>query len=369
MNSEKMCRGLCAIFLAIALLFAATACADSISFDGTVTASEKITVFAPIGGIVEQLLAEVGDTVAEGDPIARLKTTKVYAQADGVVSGIFGQIGDSAETVANRYGAVMYVEEQAKYTISASTSNAYAKTENKFVHIGETVYIKATKDSSHTAVGRITAADGIDYTVEFQSGDLMNGESVEIFREADYTYVSRLGKGTVSRKSPTAVTGTGSIAAIHVRDGQAVKRGDLLMETLEGTFDGLYMSGMEILAPASGTVGELSLQLGQTVQKDAAVATLYPQNAMRFTGEVSESDLGYLRAGDKAIIELNWNADEEIRYQGTVRSVSAVATAAEGSETGNTGSKNTEATFTVRVDFVPDTNIRYGMTGTATVGD
>ena len=355
---------------AILMLFgsAAFALADSISFDGTVTADDPIPVFAEIGGVVEEVLVNVGDTVEQGQAIARLKTTKVYAQADGTVRGIFGQPGDSAETVSGRYGAVLYVEEDAKYTISASTSNAYSSTETKFVHIGEEVFLKSAKDSSHTGTGIVTAADGINYTVEFKSGELMNSESVEIFRSDDYSYTSRLGKGTVSRKSPTTVTGTGSIVAIHVKDGDTVKRGDLLLETLDGTFDGCYMSGIDILASESGIVAEINLQAGQPVQKDAVAATLYSADQMTITAEVNEADLGLIHVGDSVKIELNWNMDSDVSYIGVIRSISSVATTSTAGE-GVAAAAGSEVTFKVRIDFTPDADTRYGMSATISTNE
>ena len=122
-----------------ALLLTPCALADTITFTGTVAAGETHEVYAPIGGTVEKVIGEAGQSVKADDVIVRLSTTKVYAEESGTVTGVFGQPGDSAETVSNKYGAVMYIEGESVYSIAASTDNAYNTTATKFVHVGEDV--------------------------------------------------------------------------------------------------------------------------------------------------------------------------------------------------------------------------------------
>ena len=95
---------------------------------------------------------------------------------------MFGQPGDAAETVALRYGAVMYTEEACVYTISASTDNAYNAAANKFIRTGEEVYLSCYSDAKHTGTGIVTSVSGTDFTVEARSGTFLIGESVNVFR-------------------------------------------------------------------------------------------------------------------------------------------------------------------------------------------
>ena len=116
--------------LIAAVLLAPCALAESITFSGTVTASATHEVYAPIGGKVEAVNGEAGGRVSAGDVLVSLSTTKVYAEEAGTVTGVFAQPGDSAETVSQKYGAVMYLEGESVYSVSASTDNAYNATEN-----------------------------------------------------------------------------------------------------------------------------------------------------------------------------------------------------------------------------------------------
>ena len=87
-------------------------------FAGEVTASNTQVIAAPFGGMVEKVSVRVGDSVKIGDPIAVVETTKVYAETDGTVSGVFASEGDSADGIKTRYGGLVYIEPINRYTLS-----------------------------------------------------------------------------------------------------------------------------------------------------------------------------------------------------------------------------------------------------------
>lgn len=348
---------LSALALASALaLCAPSALADAISFEGAVSASYSVEAIADVGGVVDALNASVGEAVSAGAPIVTLKTTKVYAQQCGSVTGIFAQPGDSAQTVAERYGAVMYIEPDSAYSISASTERAYNSASTKYVHVGEHVFLSCYSDGDHTGEGRVTSASGTDFTVEVTEGEFLVGETVNVYRDEDYSSSSRIGRGDLTRANPIAVAGSGSIVALHVQDGEVVERGQLLFETLDGAFDGLYMSGCTVNAPVDGYVAAISASVGASVAENASVATIYPLDAMRIEASVLESDLGSIAVGDAVNVELNWNQDFDVSYPGTVTMISAIAEPSDGGE----------ASYKVYIDFEPDADTRYGMQATIT---
>ena len=363
----KSTRKSIAMLAALALLLSPAALADSITFTGTVTASETCEVYAPIGGKVQAVNGDVGDRVSADTVLVELSTTKVCAEEDGTVTGVFGQPGDSAETVSSLYGSVVSIEGGSVYSIAASTTNAYNTTATKFVHVGENVYLSCYSDGSHTGTGVITAIEGTDYTVRVTSGEFLVGETVNVYRGDAAVSTQRIGRGTLNRTSPTAVTGSGSIVSIAVAPGDAVKRGDLLFETLDGTFDGLYMSGSAIAAGTPGILSQLNATQGSTVQKDDVVAVIYPEGAMRIEASVEEANLSAIHVGDPVSVELLWNQDEEVTYPGTITGISAIADASEAQ--GGEGETESAVTYTVYVGFTPDENTRYGMSAVVTTQD
>ena len=353
--------------LACALL-TPCALAETISFTGTVSAKATSEIYAPIGGTVESVNAVAGQQVRAGDVLATLATTKVYAPEDGVITGLFAQPGDSADSVSQRYGAVLYIEGASVYTISASTDNAYNTTENKFVHVGENVYLSCYSDGSHSGTGVITAIEGTSYTVEVTSGAFLIGETVSVYRGESATTAERIGRGTLGRINPTAVSASGSIVSLAVQNGDAVQKGDLLFETLEGSFDGYYMSGSQILATADGVVSQVSLTQGGRLEKGSVAAVLYPEGAMQIQAQIAEANLGLIHVGDPVEIELNWNSDAEVRYSGVISMISAIADSSSGGS-GEGMDSSESVTYTVYIDFTPDADTRYGMTAVVSTLD
>lgn len=340
-----------------ALMLPALAMAETM-FSGVITAGETQVITAPYGGIVQNVAVRVGDSVKIGDPIAEVATTRVYAMTDGTVSGVFAQAGDAAEDIKNRYGALVYIEPINRFTLSASTEKAYNSSENRYIHIGETVFLTCTKDGTHQGKGIVTAIDEEDeqkYTVEVTGGEFYMGETVNIHRDSAYTNESRIGRGTVERTAPVAVAGEGSVLCMHVRAGDAVERGELLFETVDGTLDGLYAPGTQVVSDRKGVIASVDAGNGTAVEKGAKIASIYPTDAMQVSMVISESDLMDVQVGGAATIEFNWNADSEKRFDGVISAISYVN---EEVEEGQGGA----AQYVAYIDFTPDETVRLGMT-------
>ena len=344
-----------AAVLCVALALSA-ASADAITLSGKMIPAETIQIYAPVSGTAESVTAEAGLKIGAEDTLYTMKTTKIYADHDGTVSGIFGQPGDDAEAVATRYGAVLYLEENPAYTVSASTSNAYNSLETKQVHTGETVYAVSRSNSSRCGKGVITAISGSSYSVEITEGIFLSGESVALFRNEEYDYEQKIGNGTVTLSDPVAVTGTGAIVRIAVEDGAEVKRGDLLMETLDGTYDAYVMTGTAITAGQAGVVGSVSVQAGGAVEKGAVVAEIYPTDRMRVEANIPEDYCNMVHEGDPVTVELA--TDINRHYSGTVVMISAIASEDEE-----------EVTYRIVAEFIPDEAVRFGMTALITAGE
>ena len=343
-----------AIFFAVMMITGA-AQAATLSLNGTVEAGVSVPVYAPIGGTVESVTAEKGVRVKAGDVLFTYRTEKTYASEDGTVTGVFAAAGDDAETVTAKYGADLYIEGDARYTISASISKAYGSVDSSFVHTGETVYLLCRNETSRQGAGIITAVDGSNYTVLVTEGSFIAGDSVSIFRDEDFSEKLRVGRGTVARISPTAVDATGAVVNVAVKDGDTVKRGDLLMETLSGTFDGYEMTGTAVTAAEEGVITSVTAEAGATVSKGDIAFQIAPLSGMRVEAPITADDWKALNAGDKVIIELE--ADESKTYEGTVRYITEMPE-----------EETEEVTYKAIIDFTPDENVIFGMTVIVTAG-
>lgn len=338
------------LMLLLALLLPCTALAGT-TFDGTVVVGNQVVITAPFGGTVESLAWREGSIIHLGDAVAQIQTTKVYAPADGVIAGSFAQEGDGVENVIGRYGAVMYIMPENRYTITADIAKAYNSSETRYINIGETVYMVCVSDGAHTAQGVVTAASGTGYTVETTSGELMLSESVYLYRDAACTAQSRIGKGTVGRTAEVAVSGSGSILRLHVKDGDRVQRGDLLFETVTGDLDGLYAQGPQVLSEVRGVVASVHASVGAKVSKGDTLLTVYPMDHMQVEITVNEYDLADIAEGDEVTLIFGSDGDSQVQTTGTVSMISYLSS-----------SNDSEASYLTTIDFVPDASIRIGMT-------
>ena len=349
---NKLWKSLLLAVLALALACPA-ALADSISFDGTVTAAFTYEIYAENTAQVESVPVIVGQAVKAGDTIATLRTTKVYAEEDGTVAAVFGAVGDLTDTLVAYYGAAIDMQRPVVYTIAASTQYAYDSVDTKTVRVGETVALRSRNAVSRTGEGLIVAVEGTGYTVHVTSGEFLIGESVSIYRGEDYQDAQRIGRGAVARNSDALVAGSGRIVELAVEVGDQVKRGDLLMETLNGTG-----SDPRIITDMNGVVAQLGVTQGATVEENAVVAVIWPTDAMQIEIEINENDLTFIREGDTVNLLFDWEVERNAVTTGTVTSISSIPS--EGRD---------EVVYMATIDFEPDEAIRYGMSVTVTTVD
>lgn len=362
-------RKLLSLALIGALLVSGAALAESdIDFDGVVVCVQPEYVTAAIGGTVASVPVLAGELVHSGDALAELNTTKVYASADGVITGVFCAPGDSVSDVSDRYGALLYLEPDSKYTLTASTDNAYNLSENKYIHVGERLYLSCS-DGTHTGEGFVTAVNGTDFTIEVTSGGFYMGETVSAYRDSGRAAKTRVGRGSIERISNIAVTGSAgegasaaSVVAVHVSDGDSVKAGDLLLETLSGEYDARYCTGSGLKSDADGILASTALSVGAAVNKGDVIATVYPFENLQLEVDVNEADLAALPEGCAVQISFNWNEDAEDAnvYTGKVARVLYSAVESNGAE----GESSDSAAYAAYIDFDADESIRLGMTAT-----
>ena len=350
-----MKKAIALILFALLALSAGAALADTVTMTGSVVSVKPVLVTAPIGGTVESVPVTAGDRVAAGDTLLSLKTNLVYAAQAGQV-WLFGDPGDAVENVAAVFGGVAVVEPALTWTVSASTARAYDSGENRLIHPAETVYLQSTANNGHVGVGLVTSVSGSSYEIRvYLSGSLEMGETVGVYRSSDHTAASRIGQGMVNRAPLATYTGTGSIVSFLVKNGATVRKGDALFETLDGVFDGSVMTGRHITAPVDGVVASISASAGGGLTKNALVAEIYPDDAMRLQVTVSEADLRKVEVGSRVDIEFDAAWDEYTG--GTVEKIALTPV--------NASAEDAEYTVVIRLDSTE--GVRYGMHAAATL--
>ena len=342
-----------AALLAALMLPACALAAETIRIDGTVEAVKTRTIAAPHSGMVGDFTVREGDVLAGGETLFTISADKIYADFDGTITGVFARPGDSAAAVQGFYGALCCIERDTLYTAKCTTTGAASENEFKIVHVGEKVYIRSDSNNNRIGEAIVTSVEGKNYTLEVTSfDDIRLNEKVKVYRDIRYTGASRIGEGTVQRVDPVGVTAEGYVRAVHVQDGQRVKRGDLLFEIVPDALDGLRGSDGSVTMPADGVVLSVLAQSGEQIAKDQPMATFCERRDMQLVCPADEEDLAEIQVGMEVQVTLDAYRDEPMT--GTV--VRIAGASAEG---------GTSASFDVTIQLPENEHVRIGMNATA----
>lgn len=292
--------------LLLALLLPAAALAEV--YEGTTAAMDTVTVRSEVAGTVKTLDATAGQRVSAGETLLTLSPTKAFAAQDGAVSLVEVKEGEDAD------GTVLEIAPVERYQVYCTVSKAYQSAASTLIHSGETVYIRCTSDGSHRAVGVVTLVDGEEYRVLTLGGALYVGETVYLYRDADFTLSERVGIGTVVANDTEVYEAKGALTRLCVQAGDVVERGQLLYE----------LDGGSVEAPVSGILTAVNVKLGDSVAEDQAAFEIVPDGALCVEISVEETEAAAIRPGERAELTPALG-DGAIILSGTVVDVSRVA--------------------------------------------
>lgn len=342
---KKLSILLCALLLAMT----SAAFAEGFELDGTVEAGRILSVTAPYSGLIGDFDVKAGDLAEAGTALFPIAAQKVYAETNGVVTGLFAQPGDRAAGVAERFGALCYVERDVLFEAACTTAGSDSDVEDKIVHPGETVYVKSTQENKRRGVGRVTSVSGDSYTVEITFiDDLKLNDSIKVYRDSDHDTDSCIGSGRTRRIDPVAITAEGYVLGCHVTDGQVVSRGDLLFTIVPDQLKDMQGGEAAAVMPESGVLLSVSAQSGAQAAQDAVLATYCPAGEMEVVCMADEEDLAAVEVGARVKVTLEAYENETI--DGEVTAISSAA--------------NENGEFAVTVSLREAKKARIGMSAT-----
>lgn len=339
---------LAALLLALVLSCSA---ALAVTANATVVAPKTVKLTAPMNGTLLPFDLATGDRVAAGDALFAFDVTPVYAQADGKVVAVFAEAGDDAAGVLARYGSLAVIEPEKPLYIPANTSQAHEKDENKYLHAGQTLYLKCGNEEG---VGVVTSVDGANYIVEILEGDFELGDTIRCFRKPEMKYEEETGRGKATRYADTAVQAQGRIVACHVQPGDTVKTGDLLFEVVDSSCP--VGASLEMASPVSGAVAALAVSSGMQVYRGQLLCEIADIDALELSVQVDELDLAALRVGD--VLTYTLDAYGDAVFTGTVTEIRPIGMA-----------RQNATYFDVRLTIDAQKMILPGMNGTVTLGE
>jgi len=325
------------------------ACALGATANASIVAPKTEKVIAPFAGTLRPFDLTVGESVTAGDVLFEIDTIPVYAQQSGVVSAVLAAEGDDASGVISRHGALAVIEPELALYIDADTHYAYDDEDNRYLHAGETLYLKCGNEKGE---GRVTSVNGEDYIVEILDGSFDVDDTVRCFRESAMPSDSETGRGKVHRYADVLVTGAGRVAKVHAKPGDTVEVGDLLFEMIDAV--SAKDASPAITAPVSGAVTLMQAVSGAQVYRGMLLGEIADLAALELSAEVDELDLAAIRVGDVLTYTLDAYGEQE--FTGTITEIRPI------------GSARQNATyFDVRITAPKETSVLPGMNATVQI--
>ena len=315
--------------------------------NATIIAPEVTHVTAPFSGTLLPFTWKAGDVVQSGDELFDFRTTKIYAPEDGKLTAMFVAQGQDASGAMARYGAACTIEAANPFYVEASTSKAYDHNDNKFVHTGEMLYLKA---GDVKGTGRITNVVKHDYTVEVLTGDFEFGETITCYRESGYARDSVIGTGKLRRYDDALVNAFGRVFAVHKKEGDNVREGDLLLEMIDAASDP-NTNSTHVVSLIKGAITAMHTLSGAQVYQGQLLCEIVDLTRLELSVQVDELYLSTIAVGDILSFTLDAFAGQE--FKGTVTKLLPIGE-----------NRQNAAYYDVRLSIPEATGVLPGMNGT-----
>lgn len=375
---------------------------NSLSGTGTLNPANTYTVKSLVDGKILTGGFEEGDKVEEGDVLYTIDSSDastnlekasialqqaqrsydktvdlqyVRAEVDGTVSSLKVAKGDQVTSGQE----VAVIRDSSKMLLNLLFPAADAA--NFSVGQSADVMLDGTFE---TLKGTITAITGTD---ELSTGNLLvrtvtirvnnaGGLTTAQAATASVNGISSIASATFAYQAERTLTAQagGTVSAINVQEGDAVSKGDILIEltgddlteSIQSASESLRsaeismqnqqdnMSNYTITSPISGTIIEKDAKQGDALTSGSTLCVIYDLSYLEMVINVDELQIGALSVGQKVQITADAVADKT--YVGTVTRVSM-----KGSSSGGT----TTYPITIRIDNTD--GLRPGMNANAEI--
>ena len=375
---------------------------NSLSGTGTLNPANTYTVKSLVDGKILTGGFEEGDKVEEGDVLYTIDSSDastnlekasialqqaqrsydktvdlqyVRAEVDGTVSSLKVAKGDQVTSGQE----VAVIRDSSKMLLNLLFPAADAA--NFSVGQSADVVLDGTFE---TLKGTITAVTGTD---ELSTGNLLvrtvtirvnnaGGLTTAQAATASINGVSSIASATFAYQAERTLTAlaSGTVSAINVQEGDAVSKGDILIEltgddlteSIQSASESLRsaeismqnqqdnMSNYTITSPISGTIIEKDAKQGDALTSGSTLCVIYDLSYLEMVINVDELQIGALSVGQK--VQLTADAVTDKTYVGTVTRVSM-----QGSSSGGT----TTYPITIRIDNTD--GLRPGMNANAEI--
>lgn len=279
--------------------------------------------------------------------------------AAGRVKAIYATVGDLAQDVMEKSGALMLLSMDGKMKVSIPTAD---------LTVGQTVTVL---DGQAKYTGTVEGVNGGNAVITFSDLKTLEGANVQVLKNS-----AVLGSAAAQINMPFLYTSTsqGRISKIYPGVNSSVgRRGSLFYLTqvpVSSEYDTLVSQRDDILqklkeaeavlasgtivSPIDGIVSTAAAASAIETAANTALATLYAGDAMQMVVSVDELDIIGVKVGQEVTIEMDAITDKT--YDAAVSYISQIGS-----------SSNGVTTYSVTLDVQGDDQLKIGMNGTATI--
>ncbi len=356
---------------------------------------------------IDEIVAEIGDTVKKGDLLATVNMSTVLSAMsdvqnqideldekigdasgneidDSISSSVSGRVKKVYASKSDDVSTVMY-ENDALALLSLDGYMA-VKIETEKLNVGDSVTVTTSDDAAYS--GNVETATSSNAVILISDKSADYGDKVTVTDSKG----TELGTGTLYIHEEMKITGiAGTISSVNISENQEISAGKVLFSLTDTSFSANYNSLLKerkdleeqlqqlitiyrdgyVLAPFDGVISSVgsstesssqgsygSFSSGDTAQastsSDEALLSISPGTKMTVSINVDETDILSLEEGQKATISVD--ALENETAEGTVTEIDTTATSSGG-----------VTVYTVTVAFDKTENMLSGMSASVAI--
>lgn len=298
-------------------------------------------------GTVQEVNAETGDTVKQGDVLAKLDDASILSLQQSVTSAKIA-LQDAQETLQNALTEGVADAQRAVSEAQQQLSNAQTQGP---LNIANAQYAVDSAQQNYNdslsefMSGKITVQELDNSRTQLETANL----NLEIAKQNADKAVADAQDNLTAAEQALANTGPDSLD-VQLKQQQVASAQAALDQALAN------LGNATLVAPCDGIVSAVNIQAGQTVSAGTVAIEIVDPSVVEVSATVAEIDVPQVKVGQKVTVSLDALPDDE--FTGVVSTISIV---------GNSQSGVVSYPVTITLDVPSGSLLRGGMSGTATI--
>jgi len=320
---------------------------NSVSASGSLVLPNKENLTFGTAGTVQEVNVEVGDTVKNGDVLAKLDNSSLLSLQESVTSAKIA-LRDAQDTLQN--AQTQGIADAQRAVVEAQQQLSNAQTQGPLnIAAAENAVDNASQNYNGILArfmsGSVTANDLQNAEIQLQTANL----NLEIAKQNADKAVADAQDNLTAAEQALANTGPGSLD-LELKQQQVASAQAALDEALAS------LGNATAVAPFDGIVSAVNIVAGQAVSAGTVAVEIVDPSVVEVSATVDEIDVPQVKVGQKVVVSLDALPNDE--FSGQVSTISIV---------GNSQSGVVSYPVTINLTVPSGVQLREGMSATATI--